>query len=257
MVLRLSSSVRTGTPLPVRVGTTPFDCGMLIQAKIEQYWGILLNVFTAAFSPDGQTLASGGRNTTIHLWDVGTARRQATLTGHTEPIQAIVFSPDGSTLVSTGRDRRIQLWDVHTEQPKATFAGNIGQIESLAFSADGRTLVSGGWNSTIRLWDVDSGRRLEVLGGAHEHELTRLRCLPDGRTLVSGSDDGTVLLWDFTPFVLQIPGDVNSDGVVNIQDLVLVASNFGQTGVNIADVNGDGMVNVQDLVRIASYFQRN
>ncbi len=47
------------------------------------------------------------------------------------------------------------------------------------------------------------------------------------------------------------PADVNSDGVVNIQDLVLVASNFGQTGQNSADVNGDGIVNISDLVLVA------
>ena len=45
--------------------------------------------------------------------------------------------------------------------------------------------------------------------------------------------------------------DVNGDGIVNIQDLVLVASNLGQTGENRADVNGDSVVNIQDLVRVA------
>ncbi|MCG9132628.1 hypothetical protein J5I95_13200 [Candidatus Poribacteria bacterium] len=49
----------------------------------------------------------------------------------------------------------------------------------------------------------------------------------------------------------QDPMDVNSDGVVNIQDLVLVASNFGQTGENSADVNHDGVVNISDLVLVA------
>ena len=48
--------------------------------------------------------------------------------------------------------------------------------------------------------------------------------------------------------------DVNGDGVVNIQDLVLVASGFGQTGQNAADVNGDGIVNIQDLVLVAGAF---
>ena len=44
---------------------------------------------------------------------------------------------------------------------------------------------------------------------------------------------------------------MNGDGVVNIQDLVLIASSFGQTGQNPADVNGDGAVNIQDLVLAA------
>lgn len=50
--------------------------------------------------------------------------------------------------------------------------------------------------------------------------------------------------------------DVNEDGVVNIQDLVLVAASFGQPGDRNAeqnpDVNRDGIVNVQDLVRVSN-----
>ena len=49
--------------------------------------------------------------------------------------------------------------------------------------------------------------------------------------------------------------NVNHDGVVNILDLVLVASNFGQRGRNLqGDVNRDGIIDVFDLVRIAKYF---
>ncbi len=44
--------------------------------------------------------------------------------------------------------------------------------------------------------------------------------------------------------------DANNDGVIDIQDLVLVASNYGKTGQNAADVNGDGVVNVADLLTV-------
>lgn len=47
-------------------------------------------------------------------------------------------------------------------------------------------------------------------------------------------------------------GDLNHDGVVNILDLVLVASQFGATGITAADLNGDNTVNIQDLVLIAN-----
>ena len=50
---------------------------------------------------------------------------------------------------------------------------------------------------------------------------------------------------------VQGVGDINGDGVVNIQDLVLVANAFGQTGQQPADVNGDGIVNIADLVKVA------
>ena len=50
---------------------------------------------------------------------------------------------------------------------------------------------------------------------------------------------------------VQVVGDINGDGVVNIQDLVLVANAFGQTGQQTADVNGDGVVNIADLVKVA------
>ena len=52
----------------------------------------------------------------------------------------------------------------------------------------------------------------------------------------------------------ELVADVNGDGVVNIQDLVLVAGQFGKTGEHVADVNGDGVVNIQDLVLVAGAF---
>ncbi len=50
---------------------------------------------------------------------------------------------------------------------------------------------------------------------------------------------------------IQLKGDVNSDGTVDIADLVLVASNLDKTGQNAADVNGDGTVDIADLVLVA------
>ena len=46
--------------------------------------------------------------------------------------------------------------------------------------------------------------------------------------------------------------DVNEDGVVDVQDLVSVAQQYGQTGTTIADVNDDGIVNIDDLILVAA-----
>ena len=45
--------------------------------------------------------------------------------------------------------------------------------------------------------------------------------------------------------------DVNTDGIVNILDLVIVANAFGK---NAPDVNADGVVNILDLVAVANAF---
>ena len=47
-------------------------------------------------------------------------------------------------------------------------------------------------------------------------------------------------------------GDINRDGVVNIQDLVIVSARFGQKSKSSADVNEDGLVDIVDLVLVAS-----
>ena len=49
----------------------------------------------------------------------------------------------------------------------------------------------------------------------------------------------------------EVTADVNGDGVVNIQDLVIVANALGKAE---PDLNGDGVVNIQDLVIVANAF---
>ena len=50
----------------------------------------------------------------------------------------------------------------------------------------------------------------------------------------------------------HIAEDVNEDGVVDVQDLVSVAQQYGQTGTTTADVNDDGVVNIDDLILVAA-----
>src|SRR5262249_32361643 len=57
-------------------------------------------VLSVAFSPEGNTLASGSGDRTIKLWDVATGKERATLTGHGDWVRSVAFSPDGNTLAS-------------------------------------------------------------------------------------------------------------------------------------------------------------
>lgn len=62
-------------------------------------------------------------------------------------------------------------------------------------------------------------------------------------------DAGTGV-WDLYDDYVELDEDVNSDSVVNLQDLTFVARYLGQSLPNTADVNGDGLVNNADTVLV-------
>ncbi len=230
---------------------------------------------SVVFSPDGRTLASGSYDRTIRLWDAETGEHKLTFEGHTDGVLTVAFSPDGRALASGSYDRTIRLWDVETEQHLQTLRGHTSNVLSVAFSPDGHTLASGGedntfllYDDTVRLWDAKTGQSLQTLRG-HTDGVASVAFSPDGSLLASGSYDQTIQVWELTPAMptvepsqpamsadepAQLAGDLNADGIVNIRDLVLVASQLGQTGQNTADINEDGVVNIQDLVLVAGTF---
>ncbi len=64
--------------------------------------------------------------------------------------------------------------------------------------------------------------------------------------------DGEIYLKSASGLETAPTANVNGDGVVNIQDLVIVANALGKAE---PDLNGDGVVNIQDLVIVANAFE--
>jgi WD40 repeat protein len=77
--------------------------------------------FDVAFAPDGRTLATGGMDGIVQLWDLPSGKEFARLEGHRGWVLALDFSRDGSRLVSSSMDTTALVWDVRRyRERKAT-----------------------------------------------------------------------------------------------------------------------------------------
>ena len=153
-------------------------------------------IISAAFSPDGKRIVTGGH--TVQLWDASSGQPLGKpFVGHEANVWSVAFSPDGKRIVSGSVDQTVRLWDASTGQPIGQpFSGHTEIVASVAFSPDGKRIISGSFDNTVRLWDASTGKPIGRPFTGHEDDVWSVAFSPDGKRIVSGSQDNTVRLWD-------------------------------------------------------------
>ncbi|HSM57262.1 MAG TPA: WD40 repeat domain-containing protein [Candidatus Sulfomarinibacteraceae bacterium] len=185
-------------------------CDAADGSEIQQLHGGYDNV--VAFSPDGETVATGNRTGTAWLWNIEDGELVAEFElPEADYIVDLAFSPDGSTLAVSYFDGALVLWDVSRQTiiHELNFSSDQGgRVESIAFSPDGETLVASGirdenFKHVSRLWNVPAGTSDGVLTG-YENTVTSAAFSPDGALLATGaaSGDGAVRLWQVSDWTL-------------------------------------------------------
>ena len=164
------------------------------------------NVTVIAFAPDGRTLASGGRDRTVKVWDVETGVCTADLTGLGGEPTAVAFSPDGKALAVATLRGGVSTWDL-TGQDGDARAGEGGKgdaqaeeagtadamaagaqtatgtarllfadtktmsyVSDIGFAPSGKLVIASG--STVLGWNVETGQVVGRLPGGKEGEPT-------------------------------------------------------------------------------------
>ena len=68
-------------------------------------------LWSARFSPDGQTVLTASDDHTARLWEVASGRELRVLRGHRGPVRDAQFSADGRTMLTASDDTTARLWD--------------------------------------------------------------------------------------------------------------------------------------------------
>jgi serine/threonine protein kinase len=153
-------------------------------------------VASVAFSPNGATLAAGGGNGKIYLWNVATRKVTGTFTDLQGVVSSAAFSPDGATLAVGDARGNIYLWDVATRKVTAILPDpESAPVASVAFNPDGTELAVGDATGSTSLWNVPAGTQRTTLTDENGLGAASVAFSPDGATLAVGRNNGRIYLW--------------------------------------------------------------
>ena len=218
-------------------------------ATLEGHRG---DVNLVVFSQDGALLASGSDDGTVLFWNMEEIMEKYRKPRPTSLVKISGDSQHGVFYVPLPNPLVVEVRDQYNNPlpgAKVKFAVTRGNAKLRGQSAVETVITDTHGKASIPLTLGDTIENYIVAFLVSEPSIIGLEFVENAS--VSSSVLFSVGL--FSPTSSEsLKGDVNGDGVVNIQDLVLVASNYGQTGENVADINGDGIVHIIDMIIVAA-----
>lgn len=151
-------------------------------------------IWSVAFSPDKQRLASGSADSTIRIWLAGTGRPHTILKGHVGPVFLVAWHVDGSKLASASTDGDVVLWDTNSWEEAARLSGHNGAALSAAFSPTNNHVATTSGDHVL-LWDAVTYERIAVFPG-FESPVRHLAFSSDGGLLAAYSKTYGIKVWD-------------------------------------------------------------
>ncbi|KAL4714626.1 hypothetical protein ACJJTC_019689 [Scirpophaga incertulas] len=174
------------------IRTPPVQSSKLLSGHRQEVCGL-------KWSPDGQSLASGGNDNKLFVWSMHSTSPVQTYSSHVAAVKAIAWSPHQHGLLASGggtADRCIRFWNTLTSQPMQC-VDTGSQVCNLAWSKHSSELVSthGYSQNQILVWKYPSLTQVAKLTG-HSYRVLYLALSPDGEAIVTGAGDETLRFWN-------------------------------------------------------------
>ncbi|KAI8947768.1 hypothetical protein F4801DRAFT_559580 [Xylaria longipes] len=151
------------------------------------------------FFANGKTLAAGGDDGKITLWDISSSRVLHTFVDTGAPVSCIDISKDSSLLIAGSEDHIVRVWDCQSKERGAEIRLR-SCVNSLSVSQD-QKIVAVGTADGVTLLDFPGCALIRDIGGddAHDDLVRSLAFSPADRRLATSSLDKTVKIWDISP----------------------------------------------------------
>jgi len=173
-------------------------------------------VMTCAFSPTGESVASGGLDNICSVWSVrGQNPTKVTreLSGHDGFLSCCRFIDNGHIVTSSG-DHTCALWDIEQATQTTQFKGHSQDVMFVSLNQDKSLIASASIDKTVMVWDIRSGKSTHMFDN-HEKDVNIVEFFPNNTTFASGSDDTTIRLFDIRAWaqINQYNLDNNTNGL--------------------------------------------
>ena len=153
--------------------------------------------YSGVLRDDGKTLAVGGQQGWVQLFDMSSRSVLRKFTTHTRAVRAVRFSPhEHATLCSGSDDTTVRVWDIGAGACARRHDGHTDYVRSVAGHASSADVwASGSYDHTVKLWDARDASRAAGMTLDHGAPVEDIAWLPTGSLLVSvGGQD--VCVWD-------------------------------------------------------------